>query len=107
MNTSPPAVAIGPPMFGAPVLGIPFAVSSSNSPRGTRHAISPVLTLTALSSPHGGCWHGKPVFRSMNRLESAPQAGIARRHAHIVGSVLALDHLVQVSQTLHIDEHQA
>src|SRR5215212_5565065 len=54
MNTRPPAVVIGPPDAGVPVGFTPFAVSSSNSPSGTRQAISPVFALTATSSPHGG-----------------------------------------------------
>src|SRR3954471_17182437 len=54
MKTRSPAVVIGPPEAGVPVGFTPFAVSSSNSPSGTRQAISPVLALTATSSPHGG-----------------------------------------------------
>src|SRR5207244_939289 len=34
MKTSPPAVAIDPPRLGTPVLGMPFASSSSTTPRG-------------------------------------------------------------------------
>src|SRR5438552_69798 len=39
IKTSPPAVAIEPPRFGTPVLGIPFASNSSTTPRGTFQAI--------------------------------------------------------------------
>src|SRR3954471_22110967 len=54
MNTRLPAVVIAAPEFGVPVGLTPFAVSSSNSPSGTRHAMSPVFAFTATSSPHGG-----------------------------------------------------
>src|SRR5687768_10942208 len=57
MNTSPPAVAIDPPLPGRPVFCLPGG-RLSVTPRGTRHANSPVLTLTAVKCPHGGCWHG-------------------------------------------------
>src|ERR1700731_1514117 len=67
INTSPPAVTIGPPRCsGVPVLGTPSASNSSNDPRGTRHATSPVLTLTATISPHGGGWHGHFLPPSQN-----------------------------------------
>src|SRR5580704_6779266 len=65
-NTSPPAVAIGPPMPGRPV----FCLSAgrlSVMPSGTFHAISPVFTLTATSSPQGGCEHGMFDALSLNR----------------------------------------
>src|SRR5262249_62156541 len=39
----------------------------SVTPSGTFHAISPVLTLTATSSPHGGCWHIMFDALSLNR----------------------------------------
>jgi hypothetical protein len=42
------------PALGVPVGGIPLAVSSSNSPKGTRQATSPVFPLIATSSIHGG-----------------------------------------------------
>src|SRR6185369_4996961 len=60
MNSTPPAVTIGPPAFGVPVLGTPFFVSSSYSPSGTRQANSPVFALIAISSPHGGALQGYP-----------------------------------------------
>src|SRR5689334_17685736 len=56
-NTSPPAVAIVPPFPGRPVLCL-SAGKLSVTPSGTRHTNSPVLTLTAVNCPHGGCWHG-------------------------------------------------
>src|SRR6185312_16333695 len=43
---------MAPPELGVPVCFTPFLVSSSNSPSGTRHAMSPVFALTAISSPH-------------------------------------------------------
>src|SRR5258707_13788519 len=58
-KTSPPAVAIDPPLVvGVPVLGTPSLSSSSNDPSGTFHAMSPEFTFTATISPHAGCWHG-------------------------------------------------
>src|SRR6476620_5265061 len=60
MNRTPPAVTIGPPAFGVPVLGMPRLVSSSYSPSGTRQANSPVLASMAISSPQGGALQGYP-----------------------------------------------
>src|SRR5260221_347255 len=58
-NTRPPAVAMDPPLVvGVPVFFTPSLSSSAKEPNGTRHAISPVFTFTASSSPHGGCWQG-------------------------------------------------
>src|SRR6187399_1048141 len=55
MKTRLPAVVIPPPRLGAPVTGMPLATSSGYSPSGIRQAMSPVLALTAINSPHGGC----------------------------------------------------
>src|SRR5919197_4859854 len=66
MKTSPLAVAIDPPLLGRPV----FCLSGgrrSVTPRFTRHANSPVLTLTAVNMPHGGCWHIMFIAVSLNR----------------------------------------
>src|SRR5206468_3971884 len=47
-------------------------------PNGIFHAMSPVLTFTAASSPQGGCWHGylllsqKRVYESSLRYLSIP-----------------------------------
>src|SRR5438552_12875815 len=52
-KTSPPAVAMVPPFPGRPV----FCLSGgrvSVTPSGTRHANSPVFTLTAVNCPQGG-----------------------------------------------------
>src|SRR5882757_1180356 len=68
MKMTPPAVAIGPPRgSGVPVFGTPIASNSSNEPSGLRHAISPVFTLTATISLHGGAWHGHRFAPSQNR----------------------------------------
>ena len=61
MNSNPPAVATEPPMLYAPVSLNPRASSDSTRPKGIRQATSPVFTLIAKSSPHGGDWHGQPV----------------------------------------------
>src|SRR6476659_230058 len=53
-KTRPPAVAIDPPLPGRPVRCLSGG-RLSVTPSGTRHAKSPVLTLTATRSPHGGC----------------------------------------------------
>src|SRR6266566_4037262 len=59
INTSPPAVVIGPPpKLEAPVL-IP-AGTPSIVPKGICQAMSPVLTLIAVSLPQGGCQQGQP-----------------------------------------------
>src|SRR3954471_10764395 len=55
-NTSPPAVAIEPPLPGRPVFCLSGG-SVSVTPSGTRQANSPVLTSIAVRFPHGGCWH--------------------------------------------------
>src|SRR6516165_3312032 len=54
MNTSPPAVTIGPPWPNAPVFFKPFASSSSLVPSVTFQAMSPVLALTAMRCAQGG-----------------------------------------------------
>src|SRR6202044_272002 len=64
INTTPPAVTIGPPCPNAPVLWMPAASSSSVTPSGTRHAISPLSPFTAISSAQGGFWHGSSFFGS-------------------------------------------
>src|SRR5437588_8273801 len=69
MNTSPPAVTIGPPKPTEPKLGgaagdLP---SAGNCPRGTVHLISPVLASMALSVPHGGGLQGDPPGLRRNR----------------------------------------
>src|SRR4051794_6354677 len=69
MNTRLPAVVIAPPLLGVPVW-IPFAASSSKSPSGTRHAMSPVLALTATSSPHGGAEQLQRLSGSQKRPPS-------------------------------------
>ena len=53
MNTSPPAVAIAPPTLGEPTRRRPSG-SSSLTPSGTSHAISPLAAWTAYSRAHGG-----------------------------------------------------
>src|ERR1700692_1505735 len=63
MNVSPPAVVVGPPpKLGAPVL-IP-AGTPSIVPKGICQAMSPVLTLIAVSLPQGGCQQGQPFTDS-------------------------------------------
>src|SRR5690242_11228287 len=78
MKTRPDAVAMDPPMFNAPVPCTPRASSSSTTPSGVRHAISPVLTFTAVNRPHGGFWQGYR-FGSQNRPYSPK--GLVLRHA--------------------------
>src|SRR5436305_1964612 len=72
MNTRLPAVVMAPPELGVPVW-MPFAASSSKSPSGTCHAMSPVLALTATSSPHGGAVQLHRLAGSQNR----PPSGVA------------------------------
>src|SRR5687768_3569168 len=57
-NTSPPAVASGPPKFSVPVPWMPRFVRSACSPSGTRQTILPVFKSIALSNPHGGLHPG-------------------------------------------------
>ena len=54
-------MAMGPPMLYDPVFMTPIFSNDSTRPNGIRHATSPVFTLIAKSSPHGGDWHGQPV----------------------------------------------
>src|ERR1700681_4597173 len=76
MNTSPPAVAIGPPMFSRPVLRLPSG-NSSVTPSVTCHANSPVLAFTAISRPHGGFWHGQACSPEFTML---PERGLPSDH---------------------------
>src|SRR5262245_41209236 len=75
IKTRSPAVVILPPRLGVPVF-IPLASSSSKMPSGTCQAISPVFTLTATSSPHGGALHEYFVLGSQNR----PPSGVTLRY---------------------------
>ena len=59
MNTTPPAVTIGPPRFGVPSGVVRHARELrrrivAGSPSGTSHARAPVLRSIATSEPHGG-----------------------------------------------------
>src|SRR6185369_10099494 len=56
INTRPLSVVAGPPRLG---------------PSGTRHAISPLSTLTATSSPQGGAMHGLPEGERKNSRDIA------------------------------------
>src|SRR4030095_8719338 len=75
IKMSAAAVVLLPPRLGVPVF-IPLASSSSKMPNGTCHAISPVFTLTATSSPHGGALHEYFVLGSQNR----PPSGVTLRY---------------------------
>src|SRR5438045_8901105 len=70
-KTNPPAVAILPPRLGVPEGAIPCASSYFEEPSGTLQAISPVFTLTADNSPHGGCWQGQSFSSFQNNLRRA------------------------------------
>src|SRR5262245_42931989 len=58
LNTTPPAVAIDPPILILPVFFFPSG-SSSVMPNTTCQTISPVFALIAVNCPHGGFWHGQ------------------------------------------------
>ena len=58
---------------------MPADFSDSTNPIGTRHAMSPVLTLTATSSPNGGAEHGTFVSGFQKR-PTAPPHGDCRTH---------------------------
>src|SRR4051812_12938636 len=60
MNTSPPAVTIGPAEPPRPVLRLPSG-KLSLTPKVICHANSPVFALTAVSLPQGGFWQGIPL----------------------------------------------
>src|SRR5579859_6582545 len=76
MNTSPPAVAMGPPIFSRPVFLLPSG-NSSVTPNVTCQANSPVLALTAISRPHGGFWHGHACSPPFTTL---PVRGLPSNH---------------------------
>jgi hypothetical protein len=61
MNTSPPAVTIGPPRLGDPHSGSARSLSPVSAeivPSGTSQRRLPVLRLIATSVPKGGGVHG-------------------------------------------------
>src|SRR5262245_32919193 len=62
MNTSPPAVTVGPALPLPPTFCFP-AGRFSLIPSIVCHAISPVFALTAMSRDHGGRWHGSTMSR--------------------------------------------
>ena len=78
-KSRPPAVAMVPPMFKAPVSARPASLSGSMNPRGTLHATSPRLTSTATSSPNGGAEQGILFSGFQNRPTTPPQ-GVVRSH---------------------------
>src|SRR3954465_7877443 len=67
MNTSPPAVAIGPPEPALPAFFFPSGIALL-IPKGTLQAISPVLAFTATKLDHGGLKHGSPIACSPGAL---------------------------------------
>ncbi len=74
MNTSPGAVAIGPPLPAVPTLFFPSGMLVL-MPSGTFHAISPVFAFTATrlnqtAQKHGGCRdcvHFSSIGRALNQ----------------------------------------
>src|SRR5690348_1097183 len=87
MKTRPLAVEMLPPKLNAPVLR-PWSPNDGVVPSGSRHAIFPVFTFTAISSPHGGCQHGIPL--NMNDgpnlpspLPPRPRAGVSSGDASL------------------------
>src|SRR5665213_1605953 len=71
MNSSPPAVAIEPPMLRRQVFCFP-AGSSSVTPKGIFHTTSPVFPLMAINWPHGGFWHGHALAPEFKMLPDRP-----------------------------------
>src|ERR1043166_2723087 len=60
MNTSPPAVTIGPPRFGLPHAAAAAGASGAKVPSGTSHFLAPVARSMATRLPNGGGVHGAP-----------------------------------------------
>jgi len=77
MKITPPAVAMLPPMFSVPVLSKPLSFSDWKKPSDTFHAISPLFTSTATSSPNGPAEQGILVSGFQNR-PTAPPHGLRR-----------------------------
>src|SRR3954465_4781919 len=77
MKTTPPAVAMLPPMLSVPVLSKPLSFSDWKNPSGTFHATSPLFTSTATSSPNGLAEQGILVSGFQNR-PTAPPHGLRR-----------------------------
>src|SRR5678816_1375030 len=69
MNTSPPAVTIGPPRFGSPVGGEGICLIRESklpgSPSGDSHFFFPVFRSIATTVPHGGGEQGTPLSARM------------------------------------------
>jgi hypothetical protein len=71
MNTSPPAVTMGPALPVEPVFRLPSG-RASVIPSVVCQAISPVFAFTANKRPHGGFWHGQfPRVRPLASLAGA------------------------------------
>ena len=83
INSTPPAVAIGPARTGRPVFCMP-AGSCSVTPTGTRQAKSPVAAFTATSVPHGGFWHGQFVLPTAT--SNVPRPGVAFSYGTVAPS---------------------
>src|SRR6185369_4413353 len=76
MKSSPPAVAIEPPILRRPVFCLP-AGSSSVTPNGIFQTTSPVLPLMAINWPHGGFWQGQAFAPELRIL---PERGVPSDH---------------------------
>jgi hypothetical protein len=76
------------------------------NPSGTFHAISPVLTLTATSSPNGGAEQGILSAGFQNRPTGPPHGVVPqpRRLSAAIGPLLHLPHLPDVE---HVGEDVA
>src|SRR5262249_46552935 len=61
INTSPPAVTMGPPRLIDPAVFAKSGGRPLNSPSGTCHLNFPVAASIAASVPHGGGLHGRPL----------------------------------------------
>ncbi len=68
MNTSPPAVLIGPPRLIAPA---PAGAPRPRLPSGTSQTLSPVVKSMASSVPYGGGVQGRPEGASSGRRRTA------------------------------------
>src|SRR5579859_1775663 len=76
VNTSPPAVAIGPPSVIVPVF-----IPGRRLPSATSHTVFPSNKSTAATVPQGGVLHGSPLGESSGVRNIANGAPVCRANS--------------------------
>ena len=109
MKTRPPAVTIGPPRLGVPVLPSRYSLNGAMSsvvPSGTDQRILPVCMSMAWSWPQGGGLHGMPSGdSSVSRImpNGAPSLGETSLSKNFSRVALKFFCLISVTRCIALD----